>query len=57
MGARNSRQGVWQRYIYSPRFSEKGEACAARNTPPIAITLEGGCYKLLVPPNDRVTPS
>ena len=55
MDVQKSGHGVWQRYIYSPRFSDNGEACEARNTPPIALTLEAGHYKLLVPPDDHMT--
>ena len=51
MDVQKSGHGGWQRYIYSPRFSDNGEVCEARNTPSIALTLEAGHYKLLVPPD------
>ena len=40
---------VWQRYLFAPRFSN-GVACQATGTSPIAVTLESGHYKLLLPP-------
>ena len=46
---------VWQRYVYSSRFSHN-YACHAKNTPAIALTLESGLYKLLIPPEGQSIP-
>ena len=46
---------VWQRYTHAPKFS-KGFACQSADSEPIAMTLESGHCKLLLPPDGSKFP-
>ena len=46
---------VWQRYTHAPKFS-KGFACQSAGSEPIAMTLESGHCKLLLPPDGSKFP-